>query len=173
MLEVQKYEGKGAPTVPRSRIVVVSHVIYQSAGDQPVKIESAHSVPLTTSEQPYLRKTTIGSQWTPLDSGWLNRASLLVISNEEGKHLQVNPEDWEVLAIKSRVIEVACIPMFPESAVKNRDMHSPDVALPQLVADWLVHPKQPPLRVTPADLSRIRLRCQNGEAKCTLSIFPI
>lgn len=171
-MEIKQYEGRGAPAPPRSRIVVVSHVVYQSLGDQPVKLERSYSRQLTTTEQPYLRKLTIGSQWVPLDKGWLNQASLLDISNEEGKHLQVNPEDWEALAIKGRVVEVACIPMFAESAVKHRDMHSPDILVPELVADWLVPPRES-IRVIPTDLSRVRLRCQNGEARCVLSIFPI
>jgi hypothetical protein len=143
------------PIVP-DRVTVVQHVYHQSPDDQPFAVTTGFNRYLATKEQAYQRKTKVGTDWESLDTGWLNQASLLLIKNEEGKFTQQTPSEEEREESQRKVIEVACGPNLPAN-------HEPD---------WLVLPQEE-IRVTPADLSRIRIRCQYGIAYFTVTLIPL
>jgi len=88
-----------------NRITVVEMVYFQSPGENPLGVESRYSRKLTTDEQPCERRLKATENWQELDRGWVDQASLIVISNQEtiaGKILEVAYRDayqdtWLVL----------------------------------------------------------------------------
>lgn len=78
----------------RPRIAVVEYVYHQLPGKQPSAAESRFGADLASDEQPYVRniKDGIGDSWTNLDCGWVEHASMLVLTNCEkgGSVLEVS-----------------------------------------------------------------------------------
>jgi hypothetical protein len=132
-----------------SRLVVVETVSCHPQGQDPVAVESRFARPLATLEQPFVRRFSVGSSWQALPPGWLERASMLVLSNDEGKAPLVRPTQKEKQVLASRVVEVGVGPL----------------------AFALVGPGES-CRFSPHDLGSLRVRCQAGEAKCTLTLIP-
>lgn len=133
----------------KDRLTIVECVYHQPFGEQPTVVEHRYSRELESKEQVYERRVTIGENWQPLDTGWIERLGLLVIANHEGHGLQRAPSDDERAAIAARVVEVG---------LDGR-------------AIWLVLPGES-MRATPATLSGLQVRCQRGEARCTIHAYP-
>lgn len=136
----------------KSRITVIGTVYFQEAEQQPVAVESAHSRVCEADEQPYPRRFEVGEEWTPLPDGcWVSEASVMVLANAEGRggRRNLTPAESEVVA--SHVVEVS----FSGGAT----------------ADAVIVPRDD-MRVAPANLSAIRLRCRSGTARCSVTIFP-
>lgn len=143
------------PHQSSSRITVVETVYHQTVPDQPTALESRFSRFLASDEQVYVRRLTVGEDWQRLDTGWLKVASLLLVSNDEGRGQQVQPTDQERADIAARVIEVA-----------HGEYRS------AILPDWLIPPGES-LRGCPASLGNIWLRCRQGVARCTVVLFPL
>ena len=100
--EGTKYEPRDGLS---NRITVVEMVYFQAPGESPLGIESRYSRKLTTDEQPCERRLKATENWQELDRGWVDQASLIVISNREtatGKILEVayknaGQDTWLVL----------------------------------------------------------------------------
>lgn len=67
----------------KARLTVVESVYHQINGEQPTIVDPGYTVPIKSDEQPYIRRLTITDSWQPLDCGWINKASLLVLQNTE------------------------------------------------------------------------------------------
>lgn len=147
-----------APRPPSShgaRIGVVSTIYHQQPDAEPIAVEARFSRWLESSEQPYLRKLTIGEKWTPLDLGWLQGAGRIFLKNEEGR-FAVQPTQEEREATMSRIVELAVV----EPITGNRHF------------SWgKVRPGES-LCFEPTDPTSVRLRCQRGQARVTLLIVP-
>lgn len=65
-----------------ARIVVVETVYHQGAGGEPTCVEVKSSTQLTTDDQPYQYDLQAGPEWKRLETGWLEKCSMLLISNE-------------------------------------------------------------------------------------------
>jgi hypothetical protein len=140
------------------RLGVVETVYLQRPGGQPVSVESRFSRRLLSDEQPYLRQFKVGPEWTLLDRGWLTECSCLVLSNEEGRFHQVQPTPEERDAALRKVVEVGvCF---------NDDMRD-------LIYRFAVVRPLESGRFEPADLAAIRIRCLDGPAKVSLTLFPV
>ncbi len=140
-------------TISKSRIIVVETVYHQSSGLQPTAVESRYSHNLKTDEQVYgPRRIVATEEWKPLDVGWVKTASLLILSNEEGKNLQVNPTQKEREDIASRVVHLA-----------YRGLHGDGT--------WMIHPGHS-FRGCPNSLRELFIRCQSGQAECFVTVFP-
>lgn len=144
------------PAYFRSKLTVVETVYHQGANRQPTSTDSRYSRYLETDDQPYSRTVTLDEAWKVLDIGWFAerqplRVRLLVIQNEEGKYLAIQPTDLERLALKEKVVEVS---------------------VGGISADWEVLPGES-LRGSPSgDPRRLRLRSRSGKTRCTYTLYP-
>jgi len=138
-------------------VEMVHHRRVDGTGDT---VESRFSRLLETHEQLYQRHLTIGTEWERLDLGWLDKAgiSMLVLTNNEGKNLLVNPSDEEQAAIAERVVEIGY------SLDKGPD-------LDPCPGTWLI-PSKESFRGFPSRPDLLMARCERGPAKCTLTLIP-
>ena len=148
--------GEGAEPLSTNRLTVVENVYFQEYDGQPSGITSRFGQSLESEEQAYNRKIRIGSGWQSLDCGWVEDAAQLVISNEEGKHLQAYPTEEEQAAIAAKVIEVSfeCLPPG----------HSPPCM-------WEILPGQT-MRGRPSNVKQILVRCRSGVARAIVFAIP-
>jgi hypothetical protein len=140
--------------VAKSRLGVVEHVYYQATNDQATQVEGRFSRPLSTMEQPYRRKIVATEDWQPLETGWLNEAGMLFISNEEGKCPQVVPTEKQRADMGARIVELA----FGTDFATTGDC-------------WLILPGET-FRGQPKDVKKLYYRCQRDTATCWVTIFP-
>lgn len=155
--------GSTAPSrrVPRRgpqfpRLTVVESVYFESPGHQPILVPTQTARTLASDEQPYQRQLLIGETWTRLDTGWIQEASLLVLTNDEGRPERGPSVDAGALA--GRVVELVC---------RNTIIGDGESIEPE----WLLPPGES-FRGTPARPGAIYLRCRQGAVRCTLTLFP-
>lgn len=131
-----------------SRLTIVEMCTYQILGEaaQSNSIRSVHM--LDTDEQLWSRRSRVGTDWEPVDVGWVKSISLISIVNEEGKRLDVNPSEEEQEAIAARIIELR-IGQGPA---------------------WLIYPGQS-FRGQPSSLD-LSIRSRSETAKYTIIIYP-
>jgi hypothetical protein len=154
----------------KSRIGVVESVYCQQPGDNPISAESRFSRWLNTDEQPYSRKIKVTEEWQPLDWGWLKKASMLVVVNEEGRFLQVQPTPQERCDAISKVVEIGIavcldggtlnIP-FAEILPRESSRFSPCKSIEAGLVLCCRHGE-----------ASLVLRCRHGEARCSIMLFP-
>ena len=145
----------------QARLGIVEQIYCYPPGAAPTLIDLREGFWLETDEQPYQRKLKVGTEWQPLDCGWLEGkgVSLLVLVNEEGKHLTVVPSEQQKAAVSGRVVELGVQTMYGMGDA------------PGIVP---IAPLRPglSLRFAPADAKALRLRSRAGEARVTLTLFP-
>jgi hypothetical protein len=137
------------PPLHAARVTVTQTVTHMTRERQ-VSWESMFGRMISTEEQPFVRNSKVGEQWMPLETGWLKDCSCLVLVNEEGKLGDTYPTLEEKKVTAAKVIELG----WAEDT-----------------ACWLVPPGES-FRGSPADLGKLRIRCQRGEAKYTLVLVP-
>lgn len=138
-------------TTIKDRLAVVETAYHQQFGKQPHSIETRFSRQLSTQNQLYERQLVATEEWYPLDCGWLESTGMMVLVNNEGKFLQVQPTDEEREAAERKVLEVSY-----QDAPHNV---------------WLILPRES-MRAQPGDVRKLRIRCQSGVARFTLCLFP-
>jgi len=138
-----------------SRVIVLASACFQEQGRQPsAPRDDRVSWPCATDDQPYPRKVLVGAEWQRLELGWLEEAgaanaSLIWMTNEEGRRWEVNPTPAERARVEGRVVEVG------SKGVKYGD-----------VMPWgLLVPLRAPLVLVPADPSNVWLRCPSLAAE--------
>ncbi len=136
-----------------SRITVVGQACHQGEDGQIMPAGRQFSRRLQTDEQPFVRRGRAGEDWQPLPTGWLSQAGFLVLTNDEGVGMQVQPTEAERRDAAGKILEVSSCDGDPGAA-------------------WLVPPGEE-FRGTPADLAKVRLRCRSGECRYTLTLFPL
>lgn len=140
------------PMPTTGRLTVIEKVYHQLPGEQPTVAEHQFVRQLLSDEQPFARKFKVPHDWKVLDLGWIERAGMLVLRNEEGRHPVVVPTPKERAEIDRRVIEVA----FDEGA---------DPALVVLPGESC--------RFHPIRLRDVRVRCPAGMASATIHLNPV
>ena len=139
----------------KDRLTVRETVYHHPFGHNPQAIETRFSHELETTEQLYERHLQVTEEWQPLDCGWLkDKVGMLVIQNDEGHFLYVNPTDEEREAAANRTVEVAY--KKPEQSCSNC---------------WLIPPGES-MRARPSHASELAIRCQSGVAEITLYLIP-
>ena len=98
---------------------------------------------------------------------WVDRASLVVVANREGRFTQVVPTPEERQTAEAKVVELVL--------AKPLD-HPPDSFSCEAV-DFVAHPSAlvSPGCLTmlePSDLGQVHVRCLNGPAKVTVYVYP-
>jgi len=143
----------------KTLLTVVEQVFHQTPNGPPTSVVSRYAVSSEDPEQVYARNVVLDTQggWRPLDVGWFRgrSASLLLLGNIEGINLTQIPTVEERATLGQRIVEVAF-------AQGNGDSLLPNI--PVLPGESC--------RLRPGDLSRIYVRCPNGPARITLTLFP-
>lgn len=155
----------------RPRVTVVEQAYYQSPDDQPRVVETRCTQDLTTDEQPYLRLMKVTEEWHRIDHGWIEDASWMIVSNEEGRVGTVIPSREDQEAASARVVELGWEFAAPDEG--PRTMHSPPKPAPPPVLGVIEIKPGTSIRIQPRFLRAIRLRCQRGMARVTVNLFPV
>lgn len=132
------------------RLTVVEQVSYQGEESGVVGSHAAYSRRLKTDEQPWVREFTLGDQWKPLECGWIEACGLMTLKN---KGLTATVE----------------LCFLPPDDLGPRTNWSPPKREPS--ADCYLPPGES-MRVVPADVKRLRVRCREGSARCALTLYP-
>lgn len=134
-----------------SKLTVVDTVYFSTLNDDPHEIGSKFARVLRDDDdQPYKRRYSVGSDWTPLDTGWLRACSQLLIKHERPV-LERVPSLEDVDAEQSKIVQVAF-------------SHFGDDY-------WEIHPGES-MRGCPSNLGHLCLRCSTGVAKVTVFLVP-
>lgn len=142
-----------AVPVQRTRVTVQERVYHQNVGEQPTLVEHQFERTLRSDDQPYQHKTKITEEWRPLGDSWIERASMVLIKNTEGRFVTVNPTPQEKAVADRKVVEVGLV--------------VGDAVIPIM----LVLPNEC-ARFTPIDFRAVRVRCRHGMASCVVSLMP-
>lgn len=148
---------KGASDVHLGgHLVMVCQIYHQLLGSNPSLVEFRYARPLQSDEQVYERSLKIGKSWQKIDSGWLDRVSLLVISNKEGEQQFTQPTREEVSQLATKTIEIG--------------VQWPNEASPTSL--FIVRPGMV-FQVEPNNLGVLYLRSERGPTKCSITLFPV
>ena len=90
----------------KQRLTVVGSIYCQEPGEQPVSQELLFVRELASAEQPWQRRTRIGEDWQPLETGWIDDPGMVVLANDEGRGLQTMPDAGQTAAISRRTVLV-------------------------------------------------------------------
>lgn len=135
---------------PRARLTVVESVHHVAADGTPTTAGVPFQRWLDTDDPPYRRTGTASGEWSPLpvpdrDTG------VMVLANLRAVRATV-PTPGEAEAESACVLEVS---FFDDGPI----IHA------------IVRPGED-MRVEPADASSILVRCRNGSAKYSVTLFP-
>jgi hypothetical protein len=133
-------------------LTVVETVYHQQLGDQPLPVTTRFVRNLSSQEQPYVRKLTLGPEWVPLDTGWITEASYVIIANEGNGPITKNPTDEQIQEEANRLIDISFM---------GEDPHP-----------CMTIPSGESLRMCPVDLTMIKIRCL-VTARCRITVFPV
>jgi hypothetical protein len=151
---VKQVEPRYVAPPQQTRITVQQRVYHQNIGDQPTMAECQFERKLLSDDQPYQHKTKITEDWRPLGDSWIEKVSLVMVRNNEGRNLAVNPTEQEKVVTGRKVVEVGLV------------LPSGDV-----VAFLIVRPGES-VPFEPVDFKLVRVRCRHGMASCNVSLFP-
>lgn len=136
-------------------IVVVDTVYCQMPGDQPVALECRSSRMLRTREQLFERRLTVGSDWVPVDTGWIESASVLVIQHRTPYDPLVNPTPEQRRADAELRLEVAL-----QDGAGGMNVLCP------------IPPGEDMRMPNPVCIRDLRVRAVGGVARVVVVVFP-
>lgn len=159
--EIKQKIGANSMQRIKDRVTVKETVYHQQHGRNPQVIESKFCHDLETTEQLYERHLQVTEEWQPLDCGWLkDKVGMLIIQNDEGQFLSVNPSEEERLAAAKKTVEI------------KYDRYRPKhIAVNDFYSCWLIPPGES-MRARPSHASGLSIRCQSGVAEITLYLIP-
>lgn len=143
----------------RTRMVVVETIYYQPVNSPPSVLlgeTSRYARELLTDEDPYKRRKVASDQWEPLELGWTDRPSLVLLRNDEG-HFNEQPTAAERVEMEGRQIWIT----FASVLVLGHPDKEHLTLLPGETQ-----------RFTPARASEIRLRGAVPGVRYTLCLLP-
>lgn len=133
------------------RLTVVEQVYYQAFGEDAYQITSQFSYSLESrDEQVYSKRNKVGESWEPIDLGWLDDCSVLIIENNEGTFNQTVPTEFQTTEALKKILEVR----------HKDDKHA-----------WLILPTTS-VRFHPSDAKNLVIRSKFGTAKFTINAIP-
>lgn len=152
-----------SPTGEKGRVTVQETVYFQPSdsdfGD--VAIPCSYVEMLTTGEQPVQRWLTVTEKWVELPKGWLEQASLLILSNLGPPNPLYQPSQREIEDREKAIVEVALIQFSYVQYQEDRYLPITHLS-PQRNCRW-----------KPVDLSLLRLRCLKGSTKVLINLLPV
>jgi hypothetical protein len=140
----------------KARLIVIEAVHHQEPDGASTTADNRFRRILKEDGQPYMRRGKIGCDWLPLDTGWVEHPSMIVLRNEEGTRYLVQPTKEEREATERRIIEVGIDMMQGE---RTKDVETITIV-----------PPGESCRFTP--VCKLWLRCQSEQAKYTVYAFP-
>lgn len=90
------------------RITSVLNFYHETQDDPTEGVRVAMSLNLEEKIQPYIRRLTIGNDWTPLDMGWVHKPGYMVIENTTRVNPQRVPTPEEVKAVSETIVQIGC-----------------------------------------------------------------
>lgn len=134
------------------RMTTVLHCHHEHIGEQPVSVNLTEQLILSTVEQAYQRRFESKNSCQAVDTGWFNGVGVgrIIIENTEGQGMTTIPTDEVKKDIESRIVELS----FGEEG-----------------DCWLVRPGGFFIG-DPSSVKRLKHRCQNGTAKCRITVMP-
>ena len=136
----------------KNRLSVMGAIYYETEGENPDGVQYVFSRDLDTDEQVFHRNLKATEDWQRLDCGWLPNPGMLLIINNEGK-FSVNPTAEEQEEASRKVLEICYSSPNPSGYL------------------WLVLPGES-MRGHPSNAQELHIRCQSGDAKFTVHLFP-
>lgn len=137
------------PTAMR-RITVVSTVTHHVSPHQPTSVTVGYARRLESDEQCWQRRMQVGEDRVPLQCGWIEAASMLIVKNE-AERFALNPTEEQQAESAARIVEIA---MDRDESVFA-----------------VVHPDED-ARFTPLDPERLYLRCRKGITTVSITLVP-
>lgn len=178
----------------RDRLTVVDKVYHQPmSGGEAFCCETTFDRWLDSDESVYSRKIKVGSEWKRLHFGWFTDESkpvgMLVIRNDEGKHLQANLSQEEKTNLAKKMLEIGILPDTSQIGVLTARLLqvtsiNPDVSgslaeavrtilretITQSMTAFLVPPGES-MRGVPSEVD-LHVRCLHGDCSFTVFAFP-
>ena len=157
LLKAQRHTGKPrelkTEATHSDRLTVIEKCYHQVYG------ESAKALPKSTytrflegsEQETYQRTYKVGEEWTSLDTGWIENASMVILKNLEGTKWTTVPSEEELEEVAKKVVRV--------SYKVSGDKH------------WIIEPGES-MRGTPSHVQDLVLRCEKGEARITICLVP-
>src|SRR5437868_1913375 len=149
----------------RSRLTIVSKVYHNVPGQNTVGPEPVSFYRyLTTDEQAYSRTVKVGKEWQEIDIGWLKDigCSYIQLINDTKRLPSKVPTKEVSDNIASRAIELGI-------EVKTQDGR--EVGIELIIPICSFSPEEG-TGLSPSDVSQLRVRCINGEARLTYFVVP-
>lgn len=139
--------GKG-----HDRITLLTTVYHERVGYAAQGAQGNGELKVSLNEEAYHRSRAIGDLWQPIQFGHFDadQVGCIVVHNLEGVGAQVHPTEEEKLALPTKIIEVGT----PDSL--HKILVRPGWAVPLPLDNY----------------EQLQIRCQIGQAKCRISIFP-
>lgn len=136
----------------RVRFTVGGNIYYQIPGSDPVHVPMKYDRGVLTPEQPWQHSPSggVGPEWIPVDLGWLaDCCGTVVITNREKSSDYPQEND--------KIIELAYGDHDPHDTLERRHLKIPPGEVQPVYPS---HPKE------------LYLRCVNGPAKYSITVFP-
>jgi len=148
---------------PKCRLSITEQVYHQSPDSDPTGIAMHSSRWLESDEQPWVRKTRIGGEWTVLDTGFVTDPGTVVIQNA-APSFRINPTAEERREADAKTLVLAKL------------VHAEGCSLipgcgPYIDEFAEIAPGES-IRVSPLDLRDWRIKCRSGYAQVTITAFP-
>lgn len=139
-----------------NRVTIVDSIYHSVQGQDPVSFEFRFNIKLDSDEQIYVRsRIKCPSKWIPLDTGWIEDCSVLIIENKGWSEQQYIPTEKEEIAERKRVVELAYVNKG------GRALHKP----------WIV-PVGSTTKLFPSSLENLCIRCAYKETRISLIAIP-
>lgn len=168
------------------KLIVYSNLHHRDTDSQLKSNTSKFVRILSSKEDVYIRKMTVGEQWIQLDTAWIkpDQIGYLRIRNEGGRVFNVQPTPEQVEEEKLRIVDIGymLVNTHPEKKEEiptiktKRTMFDPPLKVePQIVVEpipmWMVHPHEH-MEGKPHPMFPMFLRCRHGEVSVTVVAVP-
>lgn len=143
----------------RCRFGAVTTLFHQQPRTPAFTVDVRFTRFLDSDEQPYQRRLTLTESWVPLDLGsWIDpeKVAVLIIKNEEGRHLTIPTEEEKKDMAERRVFIGRPFGNDPKGFI---DIH------------WQIRPDEC-FQGEPYNAQGLYLRAARGKVRCTLTVIP-
>lgn len=145
-----KEESAERRKVNELRLTVVNMLHYQQPGMDILSIDAGYSYFVKNNEQAYQRITFAQEQWQPLETGWISKASQVVIQNKYVVETRRTLTTEEAAEAAKHVI-----------MVRFKDTE-----------DWFEIAPKESMRFKPSNLNSLEVKSGHGMTKFICLIIP-
>jgi hypothetical protein len=130
----------------RGTLTVIETVHYQQEDSEASTTDSRYSRRLGTNEQVYRRQMPVGKDWKKLDTGWIEQAGMLCLTNEDEQH---------TIYLGIDGVDKPATPTNPAEPMKL----------------FALLPGES-FRGHPVDINQLKVCCPDGDSTCTVFLVP-